>query len=128
LIDSKVNYTYDANNKVEERLTGLSPRAFNATLYYDSSKFGARVSVAHRSDYLNPGGANINENLFEFTNSSTRFDFSSKYKIIDQLEVSFEALNLTNTPEHTGVDTDANRLLRYARTGRNFLLGARYTY
>jgi hypothetical protein len=35
-----------------DSLTGLSEKAYNATLYYDDRTFSARVSAAYRSDYL----------------------------------------------------------------------------
>ena len=34
-------------------MVGQSKEAWNATLYYDSQKFSARVSAAYRSGYLN---------------------------------------------------------------------------
>jgi TonB-dependent receptor len=134
LVDSKVDYAFRAkvdgvptDITITERLFGLSNRAFNATLYYDSDKVGARISVANRSDYLT-SGPTITGNLWEFTESSTRLDFSAKYKATDRLEFSFEALNLTDTPSYTKVDIDANRLKTLSRTGRNFLVGARFNY
>lgn len=128
LINSKTMWTYNKDHQVEEKLTGLSAQAFNATLYYDSPKFGIRGSVAHRSSYKDDTATNINGNLFQYIGSSTRFDASAKYKIIDQLEVTVEALNLLNTPERSSVDRDTTRMVTYRKTGRNFLLGARYSY
>lgn len=114
---------------LKDRLLNLSNTSFNATIYYEDSKFGARLSMANRSEYLTDGpNHGNNNNLWTFTESSTRFDFSSSYNILDELEVSFEALNLTNTPDSSKMDVDAQRLLTISTTGRNFLLGARYTY
>jgi TonB-dependent receptor len=126
LVDSETDYDFSGNT-VRERLLGLSSRAFNATLYYEDSLFGARLSVANRSNYL-VNGPNRNGNLWEFVEGSTRLDFASHYNIIDELQVSLEALNLTDTPYYSKVDIDANRLLEYKKTGRNFLLGLRYTH
>jgi iron complex outermembrane receptor protein len=126
LVDSQTDYDF-SGNPVRERLIGLSNRSVNATLYYEDSRFGARISAAHRSSYL-LDGPNRNGNLWEFVEGSTRFDFSSSYKIVDELQVSAEVLNLTDTPYYSKVDIDANRLLEHRRTGRNFLLGLRYTY
>jgi TonB-dependent receptor len=44
-----VNYTHVT---AKNDSTGLSPNSFNFTLYYDDEKFGARVSVNKRDDYL----------------------------------------------------------------------------
>lgn len=115
--------------KLREPMLDLSNRSFNATLYYEDSKFGARVSLANRSSYLTAGpNASGNNNLWQYTEASTRVDFSSSYNILDELEVSFEALNLTDTPDSSKLDIDAERLLTHSTTGRNFLLGARYSY
>jgi iron complex outermembrane recepter protein len=126
LVDSKVDYDFSGNN-ITERLTGLSNRSYNATLYYEDSKFGARISVAHRSDYL-LNGPNQNANLWEFAESETRLDFASSYNVTENIKVSLEALNLLDTPVATMVDVDANRRVLYNHTGRNFLLGARFSY
>lgn len=132
LIDSRRDYPFGTNPVtmekivVRDRLFSLSNTSVNATLYYEDSKFGARLSLANRSQYLS--GSPVSGNLFEYTEGTTRLDFSSNYKVMKQLEVTLEALNLTNTPTATGVDIDAKRRFAYTRTGRNFLLGARFTY
>jgi iron complex outermembrane receptor protein len=108
---------------ITERLLGLSNRSANATLYYDDSTFGARLSLAHRSDYL-LGGPNLTGNLWEFAQSETRLDFSSSYNLTENLRLTLEAVNLLNTPTATMVDVDAERRVLFNHTGRNILLGA----
>ncbi len=125
-VDSKADYDFSGNT-VTERLLGLSNGSYNATLYYDDATFNARVSLAYRSDYL-VNGPNLTGNLWEYTDSSTRVDASSGYNVTDNLKVSLEALNLTNTPISTRVDVDANRRVLYNKAGRTYLLGARYSF
>ena len=126
LVDSKADYDF-LGNTVTDRLLGLSNNSYNATLYYEDSKFGARISLAHRSDYL-LNGPNLTGNLWEFAESETRVDFSSNYDVTKNLKISLEALNLLDTPTATRVDIDADRRVLYNHTGRNVLLGARFTY
>lgn len=126
LVDSEVDYDFSGNT-ITERLLGLSNHQYNATLYYDDSVFGARLSLAHRSDYL-LNGPNLTGNLWEYSQSETRLDFSSTYDVTDYLRVSLEAINLLDTPTATRVDIDAERRVLYNRTGRNILLGARLQY
>jgi TonB-dependent receptor len=126
LVDSKADYDFSGNT-VTDRLLGLSKNSYNATLYYEDSKFGARVSLAHRSDYL-LNGPNLTGNLWEFNESETRVDFSSTYDVTKNLKISLEALNLLDTPTATRVDIDADRRVLYNHTGRNVLLGARFTH
>jgi TonB-dependent receptor len=125
-VDSKADYDF-SGNPVTERLIGLSTGSYNATVYYDDSRFNARVSLAHRSDYL-LNGPNLTGNLWEFAEADTRVDFSSGLEVTKNLKLSLEALNLTGSPYATRVDVDARRRVLYNETGRTFLLGARFTY
>jgi TonB-dependent receptor len=56
-IDSELNYILDPGTATVPRTTGkgpflgVSPDAVNATLYYETKPFRARVSVAHRKGY-----------------------------------------------------------------------------
>jgi iron complex outermembrane receptor protein len=125
-VDSEANYDF-LGNSVTERLLGLSNGQYNATLYYDDATFDARVSLAYRSDFLN-AGPNSTGNLWDYTESITRVDASSGYDVTEHLKVSFEALNLTNTPNSTRLDIDAQRRFTYTKAGRTFLLGARVSY
>jgi iron complex outermembrane recepter protein len=114
-------------NNVTERLLQLSNGQYNATLYYDDSKFSIRGSLAYRSNFLT-GGPNSQGNLWDITEASTRLDASSSYNVNEHLKVSLEALNLTNTPFDGTVDIDARRRALYNKNGRTFLLGARLSY
>jgi outer membrane receptor protein involved in Fe transport len=85
------------------------------------------VSLAYRSDYLNLG-PNNQGNLWTYTEASTQVDFSSSYNVNKHLKLSFEGLNVTNTPFSQRVDVDAERRALYNQNGRTFLLGARVNY
>jgi TonB-dependent receptor len=125
-VDSEAEYDF-VGNPVTERLLGLSNGQYNATLYYDDSTFDARVSLAYRSDFLN-AGPNSTGNLWDYTESSTRVDASSGYDVTENLKLTFEALNITNTPNSTRLDVDAERRFTYTVAGRTYLLGARVSY
>jgi TonB-dependent receptor len=125
-VDSTADYDF-AGNTVTERLLGLSNGSYNATLYYDDSIFSARVSLAYRSDFL-LNGPNQTGNLWEYTEGNTRVDAASSYNVTDSLKVSLEALNLTDSPNATRVDVDAERRVLYNKSGRTYLLGARYSF
>ena len=78
-VDSTADYNFSGTT-VTERLLGLSNGQYNATLYYDDSKFNARFSLAYRSDYL-IDGPNRAGNLWEYVESETRLDFASGYNV-----------------------------------------------
>jgi iron complex outermembrane receptor protein len=125
-VDSSVRYDFFGNS-IKERLTGLSKGAYNATLYYEDSIFSARASLAYRGGYL-AGGPNSQGNLWTLQDPETRLDASTSYTLNEYLKFSLEGLNLLNTPFSQKVDIDAERRLLYNKTGRTFLLGARFTY
>jgi iron complex outermembrane recepter protein len=112
---------------VTDDLTGLSKRAYNATLYFDNKTFSARVSAAYRSDYLTtvPGR---NSNDVEGTAETMNIDFSSSYNINDHFTVSLEALNLTDEVQDQWVGAAADRLSYYHHQGTQYYLGARFKY
>lgn len=123
---------------------GSSPFAVNGTLYYETKRFRARVSVARRDDYYkrypvgtgscDPGrqanGTACNAPLInEFVSggATTYVDFSTSLNLFGNFNVTFEALNLTNEP---GIETayDDPLVTSYGSSGRNFRLGLRYKF
>ena len=114
----------NVNQPFETTLYQLSKRAFNATLYYEDSRFSARASVAYRGGFNDQGSAT--GNIFEGYNSITNVDASIRYKITDNVELSLEGTNLTDAYRDRWVDQDANRPYEYNHFGRTFLVGARF--
>ncbi len=133
-----LNYTY-VNSKIEyvvsptsaltitDDLLNLSPRAWNATLYYDDGAFSARVSASKRSAFLTrvPGQ---NNNDVEGKNSTVNVDLSITYKLNDKWEFSFEGSNLTNQANDQFISRARNSVVVNNVTGREFLAGVRYKF
>jgi len=121
-VESEITYV---NGRAD--LTGLSKSAYNATIYFETERFGARVSGAYRDEYLTqvPGrDANELEGVAEvFT-----VDASARFSVTENLDLTFEALNLTDEYEDQWVDYAADRLSYYHHTGRSYLFGARYKF
>jgi iron complex outermembrane receptor protein len=112
---------------VQEDLTGLSKSAYNATLYWENDVFGARISAAYRDDYLTtvPGR---NNNDVEGTIETLNVDFSATWTVMPALDITLEALNLTDEFQDQYVGAASDRLSYYHHQGRQFLLGARYKF
>ncbi len=108
-------------------LTGLSEKAYNATLYFDNQKFSARIAAAYRSDYLTtvPGR---NGNDVEGTAETMNYDFSSTYNFNENFSISLEALNLSDEVDDQWVSAAGDRLSYYHHQGRQYFLGARFKY
>ncbi|WP_269532888.1 TonB-dependent receptor [Chitinimonas sp. BJYL2] len=128
-VKSKIAYqiTPTSTTTITDDLLNLSPKSWNATLYYDDGKLSARVSGAYRMGFLTrvPGQ---NNNDVEGKNSSVNVDASVSYKINDQLEVTLEGVNLTNEANDQFISRARDSVVVYHVTGREFLAGLRYKF
>ena len=102
----------------------LSKKAVNATLYYEDSKFSARVSGSYRSGFVDANSGT--GNVFEGYNSTINIDASVRYRITEQLEISLEGVNLTDEYRDRWTDVDARRNYEYNHFGRTILAGVRF--
>lgn len=127
-VKGELDYVNTAGEVLATRtLQGLSEKSQSATVYYEKEAFSARVSMAYRSDYLtNAIGRNGND--MEGTNPTTNVDAAMSYKINEQVQVTLEALNLTDEVDDQWVDSEGNRLSYYHSTGRQYYLGLKYKY
>ncbi|MGK6320747.1 TonB-dependent receptor [Sphingomonas sp. DT-204] len=111
-------------------VTGLANSA-NFVGFYDKNGFEARVAANWRDEYLLQFGQNQNTGSFgaepTFVNSSLQIDFSTSYQLTKQINVFFEALNLTNETMSTHGRFD-NQLLDVFAYGRRFTAGARFRF
>jgi len=108
-------------------LINLSRTTYNYTLYYDDHTFQARISAAFRSKSVlavNPG---YNNDL-TYNAPYVEYDASASYKITDNIELTFQAINLFNEPVVTYYDTVGQRTDDDDFFGREFYLGVHYTY
>jgi iron complex outermembrane recepter protein len=126
-VESEIEYLSANGAVTKDDLTGLSKSAYNATLYWENERFSARVSAAYRDDFLTtvPGR---NNNDVEGTIETLSVDASSTWTVNDNLDITLEALNLTDEFQDQYVDSAGNRLSYYHHQGRQYLLGARYKF
>ncbi len=115
---------------------GASPKSANATLYYETPKWSARVSWAYRDRYVTtyplaagtcaPGECDaplIND--FVGSEATRNIDASFKYQATDWLQFSIEALNLTNQTENRWAYEAEPLVTQYSSTGRQIFAGFR---
>lgn len=137
-VQSEIEYATSATSgvTVTDDLVNLSPRAYNATLYYEDERFSARVSASYRDDYLQtvPGrnsstavGA-VNTNDVEGKRETFNIDASASFKVNQDLTLTFEGLNLTDEYNDQYISSTADRSSVYHHTGRQFYFGLRYTF
>lgn len=121
LIDSKtINLVNGKNQKTD--IFGLSDVNANATLYYETAKYGGRISANYRSDYLIDSGA---------FNATTYVDAAAFYQLTPRIRLSLDAINLTDEREeqvnsfNNGFgETGAKRLWNFTTSGRTVFVGA----
>lgn len=131
--NSSITTTFTDND-----LVNLSPNSYNATLYYDDGRFSARVSTSYRDGYI--GEILSQENVWDLDgnqfstadvtgkDSVRNVDFNMSYRVSKKLSLTFEAINLLDTPDSRYVDSSLKLADRYTVTGRQYYLGARYKF
>ena len=86
----------------------------------------ARLSAAYSDAYVTRS-ANGSGRDERGVDSSFNLDFASSYALSDNIDFTFEAINLTDEFEHQIFD--ASDLVNvYHHTGTEFLFGARFKY
>ena len=125
-VDSRVNYGSKAAPNYGP-LNGQSEQSYNATLYYDDSRFMARISYSYRDEYQRAANSRRGNDV-NWTEDYEALDFSASFKVTDHLKLSFEALNLTDEYKIDRMDSVAARLENSLGAGTQYYLGIQYTY
>lgn len=76
-------------------IIGLSRHTFSATGYFDKGPVELRVIYKYRSRYLKPFELNANR----FAKDGQSFDASASFDVTDNIQLRFQAINLTNEPQ-----------------------------
>jgi TonB-dependent receptor len=109
-------------------LLGLSRTSANATIYYEDSKWSARVSGVYRSKYLTKiPGQEVGTDA-DGVDSTFNLDTSIQYTLTSHVKLTLEGINLTNQYENWFNDTTKDLPTYYHQTGREILFGVRYKY
>ena len=102
-------------------LIDLSRYSANATLYYETDRWGLRLSYAYRSLYLGNTGAN--GNVGDGYEPTSNLDFSAHYNINRRLKLTLEGINLTNQHIVQFTDLTARRIEVNTAAGTTILWG-----
>jgi len=97
-----LNYTYaDSNSAFVDQtgsrstsLPGLSKNSLNGVLYFDNGRFDSRLSYTWRSEYLPTTAGQFGASVF--FKAYGQLDFSLNFKVIDNLQLTLQATNLTD--------------------------------
>ena len=128
-VDSEIEYIVSptAGTTVSQPIVGQSPSSWSATLYYERGPFEARLSGTYRDEYLIrvPGGSS---NDVEGKAESLNVDMALSYDVGENVTISFEGINLTDEADERWINSQRKNNLNYEKTGREFVIGARYRF
>jgi TonB-dependent receptor len=94
---------------------GMSNLTYNVTLYYETPKWGARVSANYRSEYPIDGGG---------FRATTYVDAAAFYQLTDRIRLTIDGVNLTDEREEQFNGAQAKRLWNTTSSGRTVFAGA----
>jgi iron complex outermembrane recepter protein len=119
-----VNYTYvDA----DEALTGISNTSYNATLYYETERWGLRGSMSHRNKWFTGRSDSLMSASTRGFQGSTYVDASAFFNVSEALQVTLNAINLTNQKD-TQFWGQNEYLYNQTQSGSTYMVGLRYKF
>jgi outer membrane receptor protein involved in Fe transport len=110
----------------EISLPSQSDRSFNLSLGWEGKGFNTRLALNQQSSYLIEVGSVFDPAKDLRVDGQKRLDFSLKYAVSKQLELSFDAANLSNQAYYVYQATPGQNA-QYERYGRSFKLGAKWS-
>lgn len=103
-------------------LPSQSKNTFNLMLGYEKGPFSLRVAATHKSRYLLEIADLGDAAQDQYVDAQTHYDFSARYKLSKQVQLIFEALNLSNEKYYVYAGNQS-RNVQYESYGRTFKLG-----
>jgi TonB-dependent receptor len=90
-----------------DALPGQSGDVGNFALSYEWGKFSSRISLMFQDKYLITIGGADDGSSDEYRDSHLQMDFSASYKVIPQMDLFAEVVNISNEPkkEYIGIST-----------------------
>jgi TonB-dependent receptor len=119
-----VNYTYVDAPKA---ITGFSKTSYNATLYYETDRWGVRGSLSHRSRWYTGRSDTVMSASTRGFEGSTYVDASAFFNVTDALQLSLNAINLTNEKD-TQFWGQNRYLYNQNQSGATYLAGVSYKF
>ncbi|GAA0298728.1 TonB-dependent receptor [Sphingomonas oligophenolica] len=118
------NFTYvDA----DEALTGISKTSYNATLYYETNRWGIRGSLNHRSRWYTGHNSTVMNAGTAGFEASTYVDAAAFYNITKTFQVTLNAINLTNQKD-TQFWGQNRYLYNQTQSGTTYTAGFSYKF
>lgn len=118
------NYTYV---DTPPQLTGISETSYNATIYYETSTWGARASLSHRDKWFTGRSSDVMSASTRGFQGSTYIDAAAFYNVNSKLQITFDAINLTNQKD-TQFWGQNEYLYNQNQSGATYMVGLSYKF
>ena len=123
------NYTYvDGEGELEDGTTvdlpGTSQNSYNLTGYYENHLFSVRLAYTYRDKFLAEGTA-LGSSLDSF-DEREYLDLSATWHVTDNLDLSFEGINLTEEVTIQNFGSGLNSLRIASDNGSRYFLKLSY--
>ncbi|WP_250893632.1 TonB-dependent receptor [Croceibacterium selenioxidans] len=126
MVNGDIGYDILADPSADQfALLGLSDTA-NVTLIYENYGFSARLAYNWRDKYLSNNSRGGSRNPV-FVAPYDQLDFNLSYDVTQNIALSFEAINITESSTKTFARTE-NQPWFITEQGRRFYFGARYRF
>ena len=99
----------------------------NLMLGWENDKLSLRLSTNYKSDYLYEVAAVNDQAHDQFVDAQTHVDFTARYFLTDELQLSFEAQNLTDQPYYL-YSGNSSYNAQYEEYGPSYKLGLTFTH
>lgn len=129
---TQFNYTYTHSKATladgrEIHMPAASRNTFNVVLGYDKGPIDLRLAGTYRDKYLDEVGGDAEED--RWVNNHFQLDLSAKFKVMENLRLTFDAINLNNAKYFAYQDFGgAQRLLQFEKYGPTFKFGVKANF
>ncbi|MDC7675884.1 TonB-dependent receptor [Asticcacaulis machinosus] len=118
------NYT---SVDADQALTGISKTSYNATIYYETSLWGARASMSHRDRWYSGYSDDVMSASTRGFEGGTYVDASAFWNVSDALQITLNGVNLTNEKD-TQFWGQNRYLYNQNQSGATYMLGLSYKF
>ena len=116
-------------------LPGASDVVYNAALVYEKYNISMKLAYQFRTKWLQDVGGYITVNNVVvpdgngdiYWNDSEGLSFSARYELNDTFELTFDAVNLLDSPGRRFADSESNPI-EYETFGARYMVGVKFTY
>ena len=116
-----------ANRKRDIDLPNQSDTVGNLMLGWEDDKLSLRLSANYKSDYLYELSTIDDKAHDKYVDAQTFIDFSARYSLTKNLQVNFQAQNLTNQPYFV-YSGNSSRNAQYEEYGPTYSVGLTFTH